>query len=425
MEQIIIYGDSNGNKLEGTVKIEGAKNAVLPVLAATLLAEEGVTTLRNVPILADVYTMIQVMKHLNADVDFNEELNEITVDATKSLEIEANPEFVGQMRASIIVMGPLLARCGRAKVSLPGGCTIGKRPIDLHLKGFKALGARIVITQGYTDATADTLRGTVIKLAYPSVGATQNIMMAAVKAQGVTVIQNVAKEPEIVELANVLNKMGAKITGAGTEILLIKGVDILYAIDHDIVQDRIEAGTFMIAAAMTEGNLLIKDAIYNHNRPLIAKLNEMGAIIREESDGIRVIGPKYIKPTEIQTSPWPGFPTDLQAQITAMQVLAKGRSIVVETVFENRFQHLEEILKMNADLEITGNLAIINGGAPLKGANVDATDLRAAAALILVGLRADGVTRVSNLHYLDRGYFEFHKKLQMLGARVERVMYSE
>ncbi|WP_280944789.1 UDP-N-acetylglucosamine 1-carboxyvinyltransferase [Enterococcus faecalis] len=419
MEQIIVHGGNT--KLEGTVKIEGAKNAVLPILAATLLAEEGVTTLKNVPILSDVFTMNQVIKHLNVAIDFDEDANEVTIDATQPLGIEANYEYVSKMRASIVVMGPLLARNGHAKVAMPGGCAIGKRPIDLHLKGFQALGAKIIQKNGYIEAIADELIGNTIYLEFPSVGATQNIMMAAVRAKGTTIIENVAREPEIVDLANILNKMGANVIGAGTETMRIEGVDKLHAVEHSIVQDRIEAGTFMVAAAMTEGNVLIEEAISEHNRPLISKLTEMGAIIEEEENGIRVIGPKHLKPTDVKTMPHPGFPTDMQAQMTAIQMFAEGTSIVTETVFENRYQHLEEMRRMNADLKIDGNIAVINGGNELQGAAVEATDLRAAAALILVGLRANGITRVSNLKYLDRGYYEFHKKLQKLGANVERV----
>ncbi|NSS93615.1 UDP-N-acetylglucosamine 1-carboxyvinyltransferase [Enterococcus faecalis] len=419
MEQIIVHGGNT--KLEGTVKIEGAKNAVLPILAATLLAEEGVTTLKNVPILSDVFTMNQVIKHLNVAIDFDEDANEVTIDATQPLGIEANYEYVSKMRASIVVMGPLLARNGHAKVAMPGGCAIGKRPIDLHLKGFQALGAKIIQKNGYIEAIADELIGNTIYLDFPSVGATQNIMMVAVRAKGTTIIENVAREPEIVDLANILNKMGANVIGAGTETMRIEGVDKLHAVEHSIVQDRIEAGTFMVAAAMTEGNVLIEEAISEHNRPLISKLTEMGAIIEEEENGIRVIGPKHLKPTDVKTMPHPGFPTDMQAQMTAIQMFAEGTSIVTETVFENRYQHLEEMRRMNADLKIDGNIAVINGGNELQGAAVEATDLRAAAALILVGLRANGITRVSNLKYLDRGYYEFHKKLQKLGANVERV----
>lgn len=418
MEEIIVRG---GNQLNGTVRIEGAKNAVLPILAASLLAEEGITTLDNVPILSDVFTMNQVIRHLNVDVDFDEQKNQVTIDASRQLEIEAPYEYVSQMRASIVVMGPLLARNGHAKVAMPGGCAIGKRPIDLHLKGFQALGAKIIQKNGYIEAIADELIGNTIYLDFPSVGATQNIMMAAVKAKGTTIIENVAREPEIVDLANILNKMGAQVYGAGTETMRIEGVDHLHAVNHSIVQDRIEAGTFMVAAAMTQGNVLIADAISEHNRPLISKLIEMGAEIIEEEGGVRVIGPKHILPTDVKTMPHPGFPTDMQAQMTAIQLVAEGTSVVTETVFENRFQHLEEMRRMNAHVKIDGNVAIMDGNHELQGAEVYATDLRAAAALVLAGLKANGITRVRNLNYLDRGYYNFHIKLQQLGADVERV----
>ena len=418
MEEIIVRG---GKQLKGTVHIEGAKNAVLPILAATLLAEEGTSTLSNVPILSDVFTMNQVIRYLNTDVEFNEETKEVTVDATRQLNVEAPYEYVSKMRASIVVMGPLLARNGHAKVAMPGGCAIGKRPIDLHLKGFQALGAKIIQKNGYIEAIADELIGDTIYLDFPSVGATQNIMMAAVKAKGTTVIENFAREPEIVDLANFLNKMGASIHGAGTETMRIEGVDHLHAVSHPIVQDRIEAGTFMVAAAMTEGNVLIDGAIPEHNRPLISKLIEMGVKVTEENDGLRVIGPKTLKATDIKTMPHPGFPTDMQAQMTAIQLVANGISTTTETVFENRFQHLEEMRRMNAQVKIDNNVALIKGATELQGAEVYATDLRAAAALVLAGLRANGITRVRNLKYLDRGYYQFHKKLQQLGADVERV----
>jgi UDP-N-acetylglucosamine 1-carboxyvinyltransferase len=418
MEEIIVKG---GNQLNGTVKIEGAKNAVLPILAASLLAEEGTTVLDNVPILSDVFTMNQVIRHLNVDVEFDEEKNQVTLDASRQLEIEAPYEYVSQMRASIVVMGPLLARNGHAKVAMPGGCAIGKRPIDLHLKGFQALGAKIIQKNGYIEAIADQLIGNTIYLDFPSVGATQNIMMAAVKAKGTTIIENVAREPEIVDLANILNKMGANVYGAGTETMRIEGVEHLHAVKHSIVQDRIEAGTFMVAAAMTQGNVLIADAISEHNRPLISKLIEMGATITEEEEGIRVVGPKHILPTDVKTMPHPGFPTDMQAQMTAIQLVAEGTSVVTETVFENRFQHLEEMRRMNAHVKIDRNVAIMDGKHELQGAEVYATDLRAAAALVLAGLKVNGITRVRNLKYLDRGYYQFHIKLQNLGADVERV----
>lgn len=418
MDYILVQG---GNKLEGTVKIEGAKNAVLPILAATLLAEEGQTVLNNVPILSDVFMMNNVIRHLNTTVDFNQQKNQVIIDATKDLFVEAPYEYVSKMRASIVVMGPLLARNGHAKVAMPGGCAIGKRPIDLHLKGFQALGATIRQENGYIEAIADQLHGARIYLDFPSVGATQNIMMAAVKAIGTTVIENVAREPEIVDLANVLNKMGAKIVGAGTETMKIEGVEKLHAVEHAIVQDRIEAGTFMVAAAMTAGNVLIHEGIMEHNSPLISKLREMGVTVEEEEDGIRVIGTKDLKATDIKTMPHPGFPTDMQAQMSALQVVAQGTSTVTETVFENRFQHLDEMVRMGAEYKVDNNTAYIYGTPQLYGAEVAATDLRAAAALVLAGLVAKGRTKVTHLEYLDRGYYDFHHKLQKLGGNVERV----
>ncbi|GBD62466.1 MAG: UDP-N-acetylglucosamine 1-carboxyvinyltransferase [Tetragenococcus halophilus] len=418
MEEIIVYGD---NPLKGTVEIEGAKNAVLPILAASLLAEEGTTKFSSVPILSDVFTMKEVIHHLNAKVDFDLDKKEITVDASYPLEIEAPYEYVSKMRASIVVLGPLLARNGHAKVAMPGGCAIGKRPIDLHLKGFQALGATIHQKNGYIEAVADQLEGNSIYLDFPSVGATQNIMMAAVKAKGTTTIDNVAREPEIVDLANVLNKMGAKIHGAGTETMRIEGVEQLHAVNHAIVQDRIEAGTFMVAGAMPNNDVFIKDAIAEHNRPLLSKIKEMGAEVTETEEGIRVQGPSQLQPTDIKTLPHPGFPTDMQAQTSVLQLLANGTSVTTETVFENRFQHLEEMRKMNAHMKIDGNVAIMQGNDSLQGALVYATDLRAAAALVLAGLKAEGITRVRNLKYLDRGYYQFHEKLQKLGANIERV----
>lgn len=411
----------SGNKLSGQVKIEGAKNAVLPILAGALLADQGETVITNAPILSDVFMMNNVIKHLNTDIEFNEETNTIKINATRELKNEAPFEYVSKMRASIVVMGPLLARTGHAKVAMPGGCAIGKRPIDLHLKGFQALGATITQTNGYIEAKADKLKGARIYLDFPSVGATQNIMMAAVKAEGTTVIENVAREPEIVDLAIYLNKMGAQIVGAGTESIRIEGVSSLKGIEHAVVQDRIEAGTFMVAAAATGGNVLIQDGLMEHNRPLISKLIEMGAIVTEEAAGIRVIGPKVLQPADITTLPHPGFPTDMQAQMSVLMTLASGTSVLSETVFENRFQHLEEMKRMGAKFRVSGNVAYIDGVLGFQGAEVSATDLRAAAALIIAGLVADGVTKVHHLEYLDRGYYNFHKKLQKLGASVERI----
>ncbi|MFC6260397.1 UDP-N-acetylglucosamine 1-carboxyvinyltransferase [Levilactobacillus fujinensis] len=418
MEKIVIHG---GNRLSGVVHIEGAKNAVLPILAASILAQDGLTRLANVPVLSDVYTMNKVLRFLNLRVDFDEAKREVTIDATKQVSSEAPFEYVSKMRASIVVMGPLLARLGHARVALPGGCAIGTRPIDLHLKGLEALGARIEQHDGYIEAFADRLQGSHIYLDFPSVGATQNIMMAACLANGTTVIDNVAREPEIVDLANVLNKMGARVRGAGTETLRINGVEKMHGAEHSVVQDRIEAGTFMVGAALTHGNVLIKDGIVEHNKPLISKLQEMGVQVTEEPAGIRVIGPDKLKPTDVKTLPYPGFPTDMQPQMTILQLAAEGTSTMTETVFENRFMHLEELRRMNAQFQINGRTVVMHGPTDFNGAEVAATDLRAAAALVLAGLVADGYTQVTNLKYLDRGYYDFHKKLTALGAEVKRI----
>lgn len=418
MEKIIVRG---GNKLNGTVEIEGAKNAVLPILAASILPTEGRTVLHNVPILSDVFTMNNVIRFLNVKVGFDEDQKEITVDSTDELSYEAPFKYVSKMRASIVVLGPLLARVKHAKVAMPGGCAIGSRPIDLHLKGLEAMGAKIIRNDGYIEATTDGLKGANIYLDFPSVGATQNIMMAATLAKGTTIIENVAREPEIVDLANFLNKMGAHVTGAGTETIKVVGVEHLHGVEHTVVQDRIEAGTFMVAAAITNGNVLIKDAVEEHNKPLISKLEEMGAQVIREDDGIRVIGPEKLKPANVKTMPHPGFPTDMQPQISVAQLAADGTSTLTETVFENRFMHLEELRRMNADFKVEGNAAVLNGPTNFSGSEVAATDLRAAAALILAGLIAKGITQVTHLEYLDRGYWHFNQKLASLGAEIKRV----
>ena len=420
MEKIIIQGGNN--RLVGRVKIEGAKNAVLPLLAATVLASEGKTTLKNVPVLSDVFTMNNVVRGLNTQVDFDKDENTVVVDATKPLTEEAPYKYVSKMRASIVVLGPILARNGHAKVSMPGGCTIGSRPIDLHLKGLEAMGAQITQTAGYIEAKADRLMGAHIYMDFPSVGATQNIMMAATLAQGTTVIENAAREPEIVDLALLLNKMGAKVRGAGTENITIIGVEKLHGAEHNVVQDRIEAGTFMVAAAMTGGDLLIEDAIWEHNRPLLSKMQEMGVEVTEEDEGIRVRSDvSKLKAVSVKTLPYPGFPTDMQAQFTALMAIAQGESVMVETVFENRFQHLEEMRRMGLHSDIMRDTARIWGGGSLQGAEVMSTDLRASATLILMGLIAEGETKVSKLVHLDRGYYKFHEKLAALGAKVKRV----
>lgn len=416
MEKIIVRG---GKRLSGTVKVEGAKNAVLPVIAASLLASEGKSIIRNVPTLSDVYTIGEVLRHLNAKVEFNNKT--ILVDASNELNIEAPFEYVRKMRASVLVMGPLLARQGKARVALPGGCAIGSRPIDLHLKGFEAMGAKVKVENGFIEAKADQLTGAKIYLDFPSVGATQNIMMAAALAKGTSTIENCAKEPEIVDLANYLNAMGASVKGAGTGTIRIEGVEKLYGADHTIIPDRIEAGTFMVAAAITGGNVLVEGAVPEHLSSVISKLEEMNVTIIEEDNGLRVIGPEKLKAVDIKTMPHPGFPTDMQSQMMALLVCAQGTSVITETVFENRYMHAEEFRRMNSEIKIEGRSVIISGPSKLQGAEVAATDLRAGAALIIAGLVADGYTRVTELKHLDRGYLDFHHKLRALGADIERV----
>lgn len=419
MDKIIVNG---GNKLTGEVNIEGAKNAVLPIMASAILADKGETVLNNVPLLSDVFIMSKVLKYLNLDINLDTDNNSMHLSASNDILPEAPLKYVSKMRASIVVMGPLLARLGHAKVALPGGCAIGSRPIDIHLKGFEALGAKISQHDGYVEAFSDEgLKGANIYLDFPSVGATQNLMMAATLAEGDTVIENVAREPEIVDLANILNKMGAQITGAGTSKLKIKGVKHLHGTTHNVLQDRIEAGTFMVAAALTHGNVLIKNAESQYNEPLISKMKEMGVTIKEEDNGIRVIGPDKLKPVDIQTLPYPGFPTDMQPQMMVLQLASNGNSMLTETVFENRFMHLGELSRMNAKFHINGQTVILKGSTEFSGAEVSATDLRAAAALVLAGLIANGQTQVTNLKYLDRGYYDFHDKLKSLGADIKRV----
>lgn len=421
MEKIIVRG---GKRLSGSVKVEGAKNAVLPVLAATLLASDGKSVIRDVPTLSDVYTINEVLRNLNAEVAFNN--NTVVVDASRVLKEEAPFEYVRKMRASVLVMGSLLARNGRARVALPGGCAIGSRPIDQHLKGFEAMGAKVKVGNGFIEAEVEgRLKGAKIYLDFPSVGATENIMMAATLAQGTTIIENVAKEPEIVDLANFLNKMGANVRGAGTGTLRIEGVNVLFGADHNIIPDRIEAGTFMVASAITGGNVLVQGAVPEHLSSLIAKMEEMGVTIIEEGDGVRVIGPEKLKAVDIKTMPHPGFPTDMQSQMMALLLRAEGTSMITETVFENRFMHVEEFRRMNADIKIEGRSVILNGPSNLQGAEVTSTDLRAAAALILTGLVSEGNTRVTELKHLDRGYVNFHGKLASLGADIERVKEVE
>ncbi|EGQ1625095.1 TPA: UDP-N-acetylglucosamine 1-carboxyvinyltransferase [Staphylococcus pseudintermedius] len=419
MDRIIVKG---GNTLKGEVGVEGAKNAVLPILTASLLASDGKSELVNVPALSDVETINNVLSVLNAKIKYNEKQQSVTVDASKDLSEEAPYEYVSKMRASILVMGPLLARLGRAKVALPGGCAIGSRPIEQHLKGLEALGAEIHQEAGYIYAEAPQgLVGNEIHFDFPSVGATQNIMMAASLAKGRTVIENVAREPEIVDLANYINEMGGDIKGAGTDTVIINGVESLKGVKHAIIPDRIEAGTLMIAAAITRGDVLVKGAIKEHMTSLVYKLEEMGVELDYIEEGIRVTAPEKLQPVDIKTLPHPGFPTDMQSQMMALLLTAEGHKVVTETVFENRFMHVAEFKRMNAQISVEGRSAKIEGKSALQGAQVKATDLRAAAALILAGLVADGETIVTELKHLDRGYVDFHGKLKSLGANIERI----
>ncbi|HDJ5988928.1 TPA: UDP-N-acetylglucosamine 1-carboxyvinyltransferase [Staphylococcus aureus] len=419
MDKIVIKG---GNKLTGEVKVEGAKNAVLPILTASLLASDKPSKLVNVPALSDVETINNVLTTLNADVTYKKDENAVVVDATKTLNEEAPYEYVSKMRASILVMGPLLARLGHAIVALPGGCAIGSRPIEQHIKGFEALGAEIHLENGNIYAIAkDGLKGTSIHLDFPSVGATQNIIMAASLAKGKTLIENAAKEPEIVDLANYINEMGGRITGAGTDTITINGVESLHGVEHAIIPDRIEAGTLLIAGAITRGDIFVRGAIKEHMASLVYKLEEMGVELDYQEDGIRVRAEGELQPVDIKTLPHPGFPTDMQSQMMALLLTANGHKVVTETVFENRFMHVAEFKRMNANINVEGRSAKLEGKSQLQGAQVKATDLRAAAALILAGLVADGKTSVTELTHLDRGYVDLHGKLKQLGADIERI----
>ena len=418
MEKLIVKG---GNRLVGAVKTSGAKNAVLPIIAASILGTTP-SHLDEVPMLEDVHTISEVLKCLGLAVECSPEKNVLDIDSTEITSYEAPYELVRTTRASFLVMGPLLARIGKARISMPGGCAIGARPIDIHLKGFEALGVKIEQGHGYIEASApEGLKGTSIYFDFPSVGATENIMMAASLAEGTTILENAAEEPEIVDLANYLNKMGAKIRGAGTDTIRIEGVDKLHGADYTIIPDRIEAGTYMIAAAMTGGDIVVENVLPEHQKPLIAKLREAGAVVEEDIDKVRVIGKNQLKAVSIKTLPYPGFPTDMQAQMMAMMVIAEGRSKVTETVFENRFMHVVELNRMGAQISTEGRSAVIDGPCKLTGCDVRATDLRAGAAMILAGLVAEGTTRIGDLHHIDRGYENIVAKLKNLGADIERV----
>lgn len=416
MKKIIIEG---GNKLSGSVHISGAKNAVLPLIAASLLTE-GECQIHETPWLTDVENLCGVLEYLGAETHYDNAT--LYIDSTNLSSTTAPFEQAKKMRASILVMGPLLARMGTATITLPGGCNIGARPIDLHLKGFEAMGAHITLDNvGGNDviyATANRLHGGRIYLNYPSVGATENLIMAAALAEGVTVLENVAKEPEIVDLANYLNGMGAEIKGAGTSIIRIQGVRRLSPVSHTVIPDRIEAGSFMLMAAVTGSELFLENVISEHMTSAIAKMEEAGIRIIDEIDGMRVLPCESIHPTDIKTLPYPGFPTDMQAQFMAALATADGASTVTETVFENRFMHVAELNKMGANIHIEGRSALVNGINQLHGAEVNATDLRAGAAMIIAGLVAKGKTSIGETSHLYRGYENLIGKLQSIGVKV-------
>ena len=408
--------------LFGEVEIGGAKNAALPILAATVLTS-GVCEINEVPRLKDIDVMCRILRSLGANVTENWDEHSITVDGSNIHVSEVPYDLVKLMRASIFVMGPLLARLGKASIAQPGGCAIGDRPIDLHAKGLRNLGARVIMSEGLVNASVDKLRGALVYLDFPSVGATENIMMAATLAEGITVIENAAEEPEIVDLASFLSKMGAKIKGAGTDTIRIEGVPSLRGARHAVIPDRIETGTFMVAAAITRGNVLIKNCLPDHVRPVIAKLIECGAVVNDELEGLRVRGDvNKLFATDIKTLPYPGFPTDMQAPFMALLTTVSGQSNVIETVFENRFMHAAELSKMGANIRVDGKVAMVPGDKrPLTGASVVSTDLRGGAALVLAGLVAKGHTEVSDIYHIERGYEGFAEKLRGLGANIERV----
>jgi UDP-N-acetylglucosamine 1-carboxyvinyltransferase len=415
-EKFIITG---GKRLEGRVEISGAKNSALSIMTATLLTKD-VCILRNIPHLTDVDTMIAVIRKLGVKVEWKED-NTLYIDSDYFNNYEAPYELVKKMRASILVMGPLLARLHKAKISLPGGCAIGARPVDFHIKGFETLGAQVEVEKGYIEAEVNKLKGGDIYLDFPSLGATENIMMAASLSEGVTKIENAAKDPEVVELGNFLIKMGAKIEGLGTDLIKINGVKKLNGVDYNIIPDRIEAGTYMIAAAITTGDIFIEKIDPLLIKPLIVKLEEAGVKIKQEKDLIEVIGPNSINAVDIKTLPYPGFPTDIQPQFMALSCVAKGTSVIIETVFENRFAHIGDLIRMGADIKVEGHSAIIKGVKKLSAAPVMASDLRGGAALVLAGLVADGTTELSRIYHLDRGYVNLEKKLTALGADIHRV----
>jgi len=418
LDKLIIKG---GKKLSGEVSVSGSKNAALPIFISTILAP-GLNEIRNVPFLRDINTTIKVLESLGAVVEGNG--NIVRIDTTHVNNVEATYDLVKTMRASVLVLGPLLARHGRARVSLPGGCAIGARPINLHLKGLAALGADIRLEHGYVEAKAKKLKGARINFDIATVGGTEQLMMAAALAKGETVLENAAREPEIIDLADILNKMGAKIEGAGTDTIRITGVKELVPVVHDVMPDRIEAGTFMVAAAITGGDVKIHNMKLEHLDALVFKLQDAGVEIINRDNVVRVKGPRRPKAINIKTRPYPGFPTDMQAQFMALMCVADGASVISENIFENRFMHVSELLRFGADITVEGNTATVKGVKKLSGAPVMATDLRASASLILAGLAADNTTEISRIYHLDRGYDSIEKKLAGLGADIQRVKES-
>lgn len=415
MDKIVIQG---GRPLKGTVKISGSKNSALPLMAASLLTDEKFS-LSNVPNLMDIRTMGRLLSRLGVNVSFL--LGRMSLTAKKIRHHEAPYDLVRTMRASILVLGPLLARTGKARVSLPGGCAIGARPVNLHLKALEEMGAKIKLEGGYIDATCARLKGAKIIFDKVTVTGTENIMMAAALAKGQTVIENAACEPEVMDLAIALNQMGANVHGAGTNVIAIEGVDHLRGAEHRVIPDRVEAGTFMIAAAMTRGHVFLDNMDFLHVDALSRKLTEAGAQITDHGGRIEVAGPKDIKPVDIITDPYPGFATDFQAQFTALMAVANGACTITETIFENRFMHIQELTRMGADLRVEGNTVFVRGVERLQSAPVMATDLRASASLVLAGLVAKGVTDIHRVYHIDRGYDNIEKKLRKLGARVKRA----
>lgn len=417
MEKIIVKGV---NKLQGEVDINSAKNSVLPIIVSTILSPNKII-IENIPMLEDVQVILNLLQGLKADINYCRINNSLKINTSSLKSFDATNELVRKMRASFLIMGPMLARFGYCRLSMPGGCNIGSRPIDLHLKGLKALGAEIIQGYGFVEAKAKKLIGNRIYLDFPSVGATENIMMAAVLASGTTIIENAAEEPEIWDLANFLNSMGANIKGAGFGKITIEGVESLKGVIYKPIYDRIEAGTFMVAAAITNSIIKINNVTEDYMRPLIEKLKECGIILTEEDDGIVVDGRFDKKPVDIKTLPYPGFPTDMQPQMMALLSVISGSSIITETVFENRFMHVAELVRMGAKIKIDGRTAVIEGVNSLTGCEVKATDLRAGAAMILAGLVADGVTEISDIYHIDRGYLNIEEKFRGLGADVYRI----